>query len=83
MTRGDMSILPENFPKTGEVYRHYKWDLYEVVFLAEHNDPDELCVVYKACYENPDFPYFTRLLRSWEEDVMWEGKVVKRFQKLN
>jgi hypothetical protein len=82
MTRGDIVIVPEDAPKSGEIYKHYKGDLYEVVFLAEHNDPDELCVIYKAYYKNPDFPYFSRLLKSWQEDVEWNGEKVKRFTKV-
>jgi hypothetical protein len=69
----------QELPKTGEVYKHYKGEMYEVVFLAQHSDPDELCVIYKAKYENPDFPFFSRLLKSWEEEVEWKGKKVKRF----
>jgi len=72
----------QDLPKTGEVYRHYKGDLYEVVFLAQHSDPDELCVIYKAKYENAAFPFFSRMLKSWEEEVEWEGKKVKRFTKV-
>jgi len=83
MTRGDIVVVPENAPKTGEIYKHYKGDLYEVVLLAEHNDPDEICVVYKAHYENADFPYFSRLLKSWEEEVVWNGEKVKRFTRVS
>lgn len=79
MTRGDKIIIPENLPKPGEIYKHYKGDLYEVVLIAEHNDPDELCIIYKAKYDNPDFPYFSRLLKSWEEVVECNGEKVKRF----
>jgi hypothetical protein len=87
MARGDKVVVPENAPKAGEVYRHYKGDLYEVVFLAEHNDPDELCVVYKAKYADknsvPDFPYFTRLLKNWNEEVVYNDIIMKRFTKTN
>jgi hypothetical protein len=81
MTRGDKAIVPENCPKVGEVYKHYKGDLYKVILIAEHNDPDEICVVYEAAYENPDFPFFSRLLKSWEEVVEWNGQKIKRFEK--
>ncbi len=82
MTRGDKIIIPENCPKVGEIYRHYKGDFYKVVLIAEHNDPDELCVVYEAMYANPDFPYFSRLLRNFEEMVEWQGRKIKRFTKI-
>lgn len=83
MTKGEKIFVPENCPKAGEIYRHYKGDLYEVVFLAEHSDPYGLCVNYKVKYENPDFSYFSRLLKSWEEMVEWNGQKLKRFTKIN
>ena len=79
MARGDVVIVPENCPKVGEIYRHYKGDLYKIVLIAEHNDPDEICVVYEAVYDNPDFPFFSRLLRNWFDDIEWKGCKVKRF----
>lgn len=82
MTRGDRVVVTENCPKVGEIYRHYKGDLYKVILISEHSDPDELCVVYEAMYENPDFPYFSRLLKSWEEMLEWNGQKIKRFSKI-
>lgn len=82
MTRGDRVFVPEICPKPGEIYKHYKGDLYEVVLIAEHNDPDELCIIYKANYENSAFPYFSRLLKSWEEVLEWNGQRIKRFTKI-
>ena len=83
MAKGDKVIVSESCPKVGEVYRHYKHDdLYRVVLIAENNDPDELCVVYEAMYENPAFPYFSRLLKSWEEVIEWNGQKIKRFTKI-
>lgn len=82
MARGDAVVVPDICPKVGEVYRHYKGDLYKVVLIAEHNDPDELCVIYEAVYENPAFPHYSRLLKSWQEEVEWNGERVKRFTKV-
>lgn len=80
MAKGDpVPPLPLNAPKSGEVFRHYKGDLYRVVLLAEHSNDNEWMVVYEAMYENPDAPYFTRPLREWDQEVEWEGKRVKRF----
>lgn len=77
--RGDKVIIPNNCPKPGEVYKHYKGDLYRICFIAEHNDPDEICIIYEAIYENPDFPYFSRLFSSWFEVIKYNGKEVSRF----
>ncbi len=75
-------VLPDDCPKVGEVFRHYKNDLYKVVLISMHSDPDELCVVYEAEYPNPAFSFFSRLLKNWVEEVEWEGKKIKRFTKI-
>ena len=83
MARGDKIIIPEYLPIAGEVYRHYKGDLYEIVLIAEHADPDELNVIYKANYPDPDFPYFSRLLKTWRDEIIWNDKKVTRFTKID
>lgn len=82
MARDTGYVIPDNAPKAGEIYRHYKGDLYRVVFLTAHNDPDELCVVYEADYKNPMFPRYSRLLSGWSGKVEWQGQIVKRFTKV-
>lgn len=81
--RGDKIIIPDFVPIPGEIYRHYKGDHYRIVLIAEHADPDELNVVYQACYPNPDFPYFSRLLKTWRDKILWEGQTVDRFTKID
>jgi hypothetical protein len=83
MARGDKITIPENMPIPGEIYKHYKGDLYEIVLIAEHADPDELNIIYKACYPDPDFPYFSRLIKTWLDQILWEGKIVDRFVKID
>lgn len=77
--KGHIVPLPEYAPIEGEVYRHYKGDLYRVKLLALHSNDEEWMVVYEPLYENPDAPYFTRPLREWREAVEWEGKQTERF----
>lgn len=82
MSKGDLvPPLLSNAPKAGEVYRHYKGDLYKVVLLAEHSNNNEWMVVYEPMYKNPDAPYFTRPLSEWHQVVEWEGTTVVRFLK--
>lgn len=82
MSKGVLpSPLPDDAPKPGEIYRHYKGDVYRVILLADHSNDDEWMVVYEPQYENPDAPYFTRPLRDWMEDVEWEGRTVRRFAR--
>lgn len=79
MSKGVIPNLPEDFPKKGEVYQHYKGDKYEVVGLAIHSSDDIWMVVYKPLYEFPDAEMFTRPLSEWSEEVSWEGEIMKRF----
>lgn len=80
MSKGVIPNLPEDFPKKGEVYEHYKnGDKYEVVGLAIHSNDDIWMVVYKPLYEFADAEMFTRPLSEWAEEVSWEGEIKKRF----
>jgi hypothetical protein len=82
MSRGDLvPLLPADAPQAGEVYRHYKGDLYIVFDLALNSD-DEWMVIYQAHYKNPAAKYFTRPLREWREIVEWEGHKIPRFVKI-
>lgn len=73
-----MPALPADAPKVGEVYRHYKGDLYKIVGVAlDHTD--QWAVVYEAQYENPAASLFVRPLAEWGSVVEWEGTQVARF----
>lgn len=80
--KGNIVPLPDDAPKEGETYRHYKGDSYRVKTLALHSNDDEWMVVYEPLYPNPDVPLFTRPLREWREHIAWEGKTVERFTKI-
>ena len=82
MTKGYKPELPVDSPKQGEVYKHYKGDLYEVVGLAIHSNEDIWMVIYKPLYENADAELFTRPLKDWRNVIEWDGKEVERFSLL-
>lgn len=69
--KGNIIPLPNDAPKVGETYQHYKGDFYEVVALALHSNDEEWMVVYKPLYDCPDADLFTRPLREWSEKVEW------------
>ena len=75
--------MPENAPDIGDVYRHYKGDLYKVVGMAlnSSSEDDEWLVVYEPGYENAAAPLFARPLSEWGNMVEWEGSQVARFAK--
>lgn len=64
----------------GCTYRHYKNKLYTVLDLAILESNTEVCVIYQAQYG--ERLKFIRVLSSWLEEVEYEGRVVKRFTKI-
>ena len=74
--------------KAGDKYRHYKSKdhLYEIVGFARHSETLEEMVIYKALYESEDFGKDVLWVRPKEmflENVIFEGKEVKRFEKVD
>ena len=66
------------------IYKHYKGNLYEVMFMAHHSETTEEMVVYKALY-NTEFgnnSVWVRPSIMFEETVTIDGKTIKRFEKL-
>ena len=67
----------ENFPKKG-VYRHYKGNFYELLYIATHSETLENMVVYKALYG--DGKIWVRPLSMWSEIVtLKNGEKTERF----
>lgn len=58
-------------------YQHYKGSLYEVLDVARHSETEEEMVVYRTLYG--EFSLWVRPLSMFTEDVLFEGKKVKRF----
>ena len=36
--------------RTGEIYRHFKGNLYQIIAVGEHTETEEIMVVYQALY---------------------------------
>ena len=59
------------------VYRHYKGNRYQVLYLAKHSETLEDMVVYQALYG--EYGIWVRPASMWNETVDYQGKQVKRF----
>ncbi len=68
-----------NYPEKG-IYRHYKGNKYELLFIANHSETLEKMVIYRALYGEGEI--WARPLSMWNEEVTVDGRAVKRFEKI-
>ena len=60
------------------IYRHYKGNLYQVLYTAQHSESEELLVVYRCLYG--DYDVWVRPLVMFIETVTVDGKQLPRFE---
>ena len=64
----DTNALLRSFPQHGEIYRHFKNKLYEIVECPVlHTEPGEQMVVYRALYG--DYGVYCRPLEMFMSEV--------------
>ena len=68
-----------NKPNPGEIYRHYKGNVYQVLGVGLHTETLEELVVYKAVEGNQ---IWVRPLSMWQESVQTAEGSILRFRLL-
>ncbi|MEG1862689.1 MAG: DUF1653 domain-containing protein [Oscillospiraceae bacterium] len=63
--------------KTG-IYRHFKGNEYELLYIAKHSETLEDMVVYKALYGEGGI--WVRPAEMFFEEITRDGKTFPRFQ---
>ena len=62
-------------------YRHFKGHAYEVIGVARHSETEAPMVVYRALYGEGGL--WVRPAEMWNEAVARDGRVYKRFYRLD
>ena len=64
-------------------YKHFKWKIYEVIWVGRHTETLEEFVVYRACYDSKQFwnnALWIRPKNMFLEKVAVNGKKISRFK---
>ena len=63
------------------IYRHYKGNIYKLLFIAKHTETMEDMCIYVDTKDEKKI--WARPASMWNEEVTVGGKTVKRFTKID
>jgi len=69
----------------GALFEHYKGKKYKILGTARHTETLELCVVYQALYDSPDFgenAVWVRPAAMFLGTLLKDGKEIPRFRRI-
>lgn len=58
------------------IYRHYKWHIYEVLFVGIHTETEEQMVVYKSIDKD-------NICDNWTLDTIWIRPLTMFLENVN
>ncbi len=64
-------------------YQHYKWNFYEVIWIARHSETLEELVIYRALYNTKKYwsnSIWARPKKMFIEKIIIENKKIPRFK---
>ena len=66
---------------TGKYYKHFKGNVYRVLYIAKHSETLEDIVVYQAMYGEKGV--WVRPKAMFEEVIERDGKTFRRFEEIS
>jgi hypothetical protein len=76
-----MNTMHERIRK-GDIYEHYKGNLYKIIDLSCHSEDLSWYVVYETLYHNEVSAIWHRPLEMFLGTLEIDGKEVRRFKKV-
>jgi hypothetical protein len=73
-----MEMQPMQAQIKAGIYRHFKGNRYQVLYIAKHSETLEEMVVYQALYG--EMGIWVRPASMWNEKIERDGKTFKRFE---